>query len=126
MPRHPCPGGLNLPNAALSSPAIIALSIALISDAAFSESLGGEKKVLIPAIIPLLVAGCGGGAGTAVSFGPGGAEFITFGVPLPGPALTAGTASVEGLPLAPAAAAEALAALGLSDVVALSILRTSA
>ena len=72
------------------------------------------------------VGGCGGGAGTTVSFGPGGAEFITFGVPLPGPALTAGTASVEGLPLAPAAAAEALAALGLSDVVALSILRTSA
>ena len=72
------------------------------------------------------VGGCGGGAGTTVSFGPGGAEFITFGVPLPGPALTAGTASVEGLPLAPAAAAEALAALGLSDVVALSILLTSA
>ena len=72
------------------------------------------------------VAGCGGGAGTTVSFGPGGAEFITFGVPLPGPALTAGTASVVGRPLAPAAAAEALAALGLSDVVALSILLTSA
>jgi hypothetical protein len=61
-----------------------------------------------------------------VSFGPGGAEFITFGVPLPGPVLKAGSASVVGLPLAPASAAEALAALGLSDVVALSILLTSA
>ena len=72
------------------------------------------------------VAGCGGGAGTTVSFGPGGAEFITFGVPLPGPVLKAGTASVVGLPLAPASAADALEWLGLSDVVALSILLTSA
>jgi len=72
------------------------------------------------------VAGSGGGAGDTVSFGPGGAEFITFGVPLPGPVFTPGTDSAVGLPLAPAAAAAALAALGLSDVVALSILLTSA
>ena len=55
------------------------------------------------------VADCGGDAGATVSFGPGGAEFITFGVPLPGPVLKAGTASAVGLPLAPASAADAFA-----------------
>ena len=64
------------------------------------------------------VGGCGGGAGDTVSFGPGGAELKTPGVPLPGPALTFGTDIAVGLPEAPAAAAAALAALGLVDVLA--------
>ena len=62
------------------------------------------------------VGGCGGEAGATVSFGPGGAEFIAFGVPLPGPAFKSGTDIAVGLPLAPAAAASAIALLGLSDV----------
>ena len=64
------------------------------------------------------VAGAGGDAGTTVSFGPGGAELNTPGVPLPGPALTFGTDIAVGLPIAPAAAAAAFAALGLVDVLA--------